>query len=202
MSEQPNILHADGFTYNATPSDIVQTLLTLTTPCTAVDVGAGAGRNVELLLQNGCAVTAVECGRDSLSLLREMSHQYPLLTVMENTLQELSTDTHYDAVLCTMTLHFLHADEIDRAITTLQSLVNTGGFVCLSSYIDCVENETLPESYTYLFPLAKLRQQFGGWKIHFYTEDYPVPSARVMNSGVNGGKGYKSARIVAQKLAP
>lgn len=201
MHMDQKVLHADGFTYGAAPSDIVQLLMGLTTPKTAIDIGAGAGRNVALLLQKGCEVTAVECGPESLTILHEMAMKHPQFTVAENTLQSVDTSTQYDAVLCNMTLHFLQSNEIATAITTLQSLTTPNGFVCISSYIECAENESLSNIYTYKFPPSALRNYFNGWKIHYYTEDYPVPAARLRSGGINGGKGYISARIVAQKLS-
>lgn len=199
MTTGQNLLQADGFTYNAEPSDIVQRLLKLSSPKTAIDIGAGAGRNVSFLLMNNCEVTAVECGPESLKILHTLPAVGARPKIIDSTLQELSVNEQFDAVLCNMTLHFLLEDEINDAMSKLQSLTNSNGFVCISSYIECAENSSLPEKYTYKLKPDELLHRFEDWKIHYYTEDYPVPSARVLNSGVNDGKGFKSARLIAQK---
>jgi ubiquinone/menaquinone biosynthesis C-methylase UbiE len=200
MVTTQNLLHADGFTYNSEPSDIVQRLLTISSPKSAIDIGAGAGRNVSFLIDNNSEVTAVECGPESLKALHDLSKQKPKLHVMNSTLQELFIDNQFDAVLCNMTLHFLRRDEIDKAILKLKSLTSLNGFICISSYINCPENNTLPINYTFTFEPNELLDRFADWDIIYYVEDYPVPSARVLNSGVNGGKGFKSARLIAQKI--
>jgi len=200
MIKDEKLLYADGFTYSAEPCDIVMQLLKIAMPRTAIDVGAGAGRNVSLLLQHDCAVTAVECGTESLEILRDMATRYPKLHVMQSTLQSLNVREQFDAVLCNMTLHFLQADEIADAVSTLQSLTKPVGFACISSYVDCPENDSLPAIYTYKLASEELKNYFSGWKIHSYVEEYPVPTLRLKNSGINDGKGYISARLVAEKI--
>lgn len=194
------ILHADGFTYNSEPSEIVQRLVEFGVPKTAIDLGAGAGRNALFLLLDNCAVTAVECGPESLAALRQTHHEYPALMVIDSTLQDLELADQFDAVICTMTLHFLHSDEIPAAIDKIKSLTTPDGYVCISSYIDCPENETLPENYTFKFAPNELWNYFADWDIQFYIEDFPNLTNRstIINAAINDGKGYKSARIIAR----
>lgn len=194
-----NIIRADGFAYNTGVADIVKQLLDIQPPETAIDIGAGAGRNVSFLLEHGCRVVAVECGPESLSILRELANDDDRLEVIDSTLQALRVERRFDAVLCNMTLHFLDRVEIPGAIAKLRSLVNRGGYICISSLVDCRENVSLPDKFTFRFAPGELRGYFEDWDVVHYAEDFPVPSARALNSDVNDGKGYKSARMIAQR---
>jgi tellurite methyltransferase len=196
-----NTLSADGFTYSAEPSEIVQRLVEYADPKTAIDIGAGAGRNALFLLLDNCAVTAVECGSESLAALRQTHRIYPALMVIDSTLQNLQIDDQFEAVLCNMTLHFLLGHEIPPAIDKLKALTGPGGYVCISVYIDCPENESLPDNYTFKFAPEELRNYFIDWDISYYIEDFPDKSRpTAINTRINGGKGYKSARIIAKKI--
>lgn len=201
MNKEPTTLQADGFRYSAEPSEIVHKLLDATSPQTAIDIGAGAGRNVRLLLDRGCTVTAAEVGPESLTALRKIATEKPQLKVVESRLQDITPTERFDAVLCNMTLHFLQPGEIPAAISTLRQLTAPNGVVCISSYLQCPENESLPAHYTFKLQPGELQSHFGDWNILFYNEDFPSRKNRgAINKHVNDGKGYKNARIIARNV--
>jgi hypothetical protein len=89
---------------------------------------------------------------------------------------------------------------VPAAIDKLKSLTTPDGYVCISCYIDCPENEGLSDNYTFKFAPDELRNYFADWDIRFYVEDFPNITNRstTINSAINDGKGYKSARIIAR----
>lgn len=194
--ELDKTITADGFTYLDHAVDIVEKIYDYASPTTAIDIGAGSGRNARFLAEHGCAVTCVETGKESLVLLYELADGGKDIRIIESNLQDLKISERYDAVLCNMVLHFLQADEIDQSIATIKNLTAANGVVSISVYVDCDENASLPESYTYKFLPDQLKQKFSDWDILFYTEDYPMRHKKV---DINGGRGYISARLISRK---
>lgn len=100
------------------------------TPGAVLDVGAGAGRNAEWLVGQGCAVTAVEpvaalraAGRERCGAARWIDDRLPHLSAIEG---------RFDLILLSAVWQHLDAPDRGVAVPRLTELLAPGGVLILS----------------------------------------------------------------------
>ncbi len=191
-----------GYNYPTEPrQQVVELVGLLKAPSDVLDIGAGFGNNCIPLLEAGHRVTATETNADCVAYLKGLSAQYAgRLTVVEAPIQELPSSPDYDAVICTMVLHFLTNDEAEHAIDTMRHITRKGGYNVITNYL---AGQDISPQYTWLVDSNKLPAYYKDWTIVSYEESYPftlkrVRTARQLVRWILGRKGFKSARLIAK----
>ena len=191
MKEIPGVPSVGGYNFPTQPrAEVVRLLPLLKKDSRVLDVGAGLGNNTKFLLENGYSVVATEALREAVDELNTLKLAYPRLEVRSEDVRSMRTNEAYDAVICTMVLHFLNKEETNQTIQDLQSITKIGGYNVIVNYL----NDTrLPKEYTYTFDTGELRNFYrDDWEVIFYDESFP---AKPLTSNP-----FKSARIIAKKL--
>lgn len=191
-----------GYNYPSEPrQQVVELINLLKTSSDILDIGAGFGNNCIPLLEAGHTVTATETNEECVVYLNNLSAKYPgRLSVIEAPIQDLRNSPKYDAVICTMVLHFLTENEAERAISTMQRATRKGGYNVITNYL---AGQEIGSEYTWLVDSEKLPKYYKGWTIVSYEESHPftlmrVKTARQLARWVLGRKGFKSARLIAK----
>lgn len=203
MQTIPGVKSSGGYNYPSAPrQQVIDLLKLLKTPSEILDIGAGFGNNFVPLLQHGHRVTATETNKEALEALRSISEQYPdQLTVIEEPIEALSDKKHYDAVICTMVLHFLSKEAAHRAINVMQKVTRPGGYDVIVNYLT---TQDLSPEYTWLLEPQELLNFYKSWEIISYEESYSlrlkaIRSAKQSLRYILGRRGHKSARLIAMK---
>jgi SAM-dependent methyltransferase len=203
--ERPNFPPATsgGYNYPTTPrQQVIELINLLKTPSNILDIGAGFGNNCIPLLEAGHTVTATETNDECIAYMNELRTQYPnRLNVVEAPIQDLPASPDYDAVICTMVLHFLTNKEAERAISDMRHITRKGGYNVITTYL--AGQEIGPE-YTWLVNSQKLPEYYKDWTTVSYEESCPftlnrVKTARQLAQWLLGKKGYKSARLITRR---
>jgi SAM-dependent methyltransferase len=192
-----------GYNYPTSPrQQVVELIDLLAAPADVLDIGAGYGNNCVPLLKAGHAVTATETNEDCIAYLNGLKAHYPgRLQVIEAPIQELPTSPDYDAVVCTMVLHFLTNKEAEHAIRAMKRVTRSGGYNVITTYL--AGQEIAPE-YTWLVESQELPGYYKDWEVVSYEESYPFTLGKVRNGRqlarwISGRRGYKAARLVASR---
>lgn len=159
---------------------------------TALDIGAGFGNNTVPLLEDGFEVTVTETNSECIDALNELGNKYPgKVHVIDEPLEKLHFHTQFDAIICTMVLHFLNRKDALKAIENMQNWTKSGGLNVITGYTDY--NSGMGEGIDFLLHPNELKDLYAGWKIILYDE--------VMSGTQNpAGKAFQSAKLIAQKL--
>lgn len=204
MKKIPGVKSSGGYNYPPAPRQQVLDLLKLLKqPSDILDIGAGFGNNCEPLLQHGHRLVATETNKEALRSLRKLAQRYPgQLTVISEPIELLRNNKKYDAIVCTMVLHFLTKETAHTAIEMMKRATRPGGYNVVVSYL-CDQN--LPSEYTYLLRPAELPSFYSDWKVISYEESYSlkfraIRSAKQLIDYATGQKGHKSARIIAKNI--
>ncbi|HEY1645004.1 MAG TPA: methyltransferase domain-containing protein [Candidatus Saccharimonadales bacterium] len=203
--EKPNLppTASGGYNYPTTPrQQVIELIDLLETPSDILDIGAGFGNNCIPLLEAGHTVTATETNEDCIAYLNELKAQYPnRLNVVEAPIQALPAAPDYDAVICTMVLHFLTNNEAAHAISAMQHVTRKGGYNVITTYL---ASQEIGSEYTWLIDPQKLPEYYKDWTTVSYEESYPftldrVKTTRQLARWLLGKKGYKSARLITRR---
>lgn len=204
MQNIPGVRSSGGYNYPPAPrQQVIDLLKLLKTPSDIFDIGAGFGNNCEPLLKQGHRVVATETNKEAIDALHELAKQYPgQLTVVKEPIESLKTTKKYDAVICTMVLHFLTDNATHKAINTMQRITKEGGYNVIVSYLG---GQDLSAEYTYFLEPDELPNFYKNWEIVSYEESYSlrlkaVRSLKQLIRYAMGQRGYKSARLVAKKV--
>jgi 2-polyprenyl-3-methyl-5-hydroxy-6-metoxy-1,4-benzoquinol methylase len=190
----------------ATPRPEVELLLELLSPgSTVLDVGAGLGNNAELILANGHYVVAIEPHADCLVSLRQLQVRYPEhLSMLASTVEQAQLIQDFDAVVCSMILHFLSSETAEQVLKSLRTHTRPGGFHAISWYR--AGQGLSPDTYRALLRRNELRDRYKAedWICLSYREKSQITLRGVRSSKdaiawLRGRRGYKSAQIVARK---
>ena len=156
----------------STPNEEVMKLVGLLRPSMDVlDMGANEGRHAIALAERGCQVVAVEPNHEAFGRLKQNVDEMPgQITAIEDNLLTYQPDRLFDAVICTMVLHFFPATEIKPALEKMQAWTRPGGYHVISGYSD----KNPPGKRPYLFGHNELSGYYDGWKIISY-EEKPTP---------------------------
>lgn len=94
---------------------------------TALDIGAGFGNEVKVLLNKGYSVTAVEPNLEAANYLNKLAGKRSNnLKVLEQSLPNLNINNKFDFVICEMVLHFLDKKDVMSSVKNIQSYTNVG----------------------------------------------------------------------------
>lgn len=168
-----------------------------------LDIGAGNGNNTRFLVEKGYIVTAVEPNPDAIKILRQLQESYPeSLTVIEASVDTYTPVETFDVVICCMVVHFMEGKRAGlQAIRNIQSWTKRDGINLLTGYMS---NQALPKDYSFLFNPGELAHLYGGWQVHWAEESYRLSFWRIYSFMdiprlLLGKRGFKAARIIAQK---
>lgn len=196
-------ISSGGYNYPIEPrQQVIDLIDLLDAPANVLDIGAGFGNNAIPLLEAGHNVTATETNKECIAHLEDLATRYQgRLTVIEAPVQKLETAELFDAVVCTMVLHFLKDKEAKKAISTMQGITNKGGYNVITNYLD---GQDLSNEYTWLLEANELPTYYKDWEIVSYEESRPftigkVRSARQFARWLLGRRGYRSARLIAKR---
>lgn len=187
------VMSAGGYYFPDYPRDIVEEYVHLMNDGLILDSGAGFGNNTQILLDKTQAkIVATETLDEALDGLGEMRVKYPSrLEVRKEAVELLDETETYDAVVCTMVLHFLPDDLRREALGRIQRSTKVGGINIISAYI--FEEGLLEyENFKSGFAVSELKSLYSGWEIIDYREVMPT-------NPMVGIKHFKSAKIVAKK---
>lgn len=183
--------------------EVLQLITQLPEGAFVLDVGAGFGNNTRALLAAGHRVTALETNPEAIRALEVLRTIYPAqLDVVTQSVDGYKSPRHYDAVVCCMVLHFLESPEaVERAIWNLKASTKRHGFHLIISYLN---SNKLDAEYSFLMGHNELLNLYGDWQVVTYKETYArtVRTVRDISDAVRlfcGQKGYKAARLIAQK---
>lgn len=184
-------IESNGFFYPNYPRQQVIEMLKYKQQGTALDIGAGFGNNTIPLLESGFEVTVTETNMECVDVLNELGEKYTgKVHVIDEALEKLQFDTKFDAVICTMVLHFLNRTDALTAIENMQEWTRSGGVNVITGYTD--HNSDMGEGIDFLLHTDELKKLYDGWKIILYDE--------VMSGTQNpAGKAFQSAKLIAQK---
>lgn len=188
---ESGFIESNGFFYPNYPRQQVVEMLKYKQQGTALDIGAGFGNNTIPLLESGFEVTATETNSECVDELHKLSKKYPnKVHVSVELLERLHFDTQFDAVICTMVLHFLNRPDALTAIKNMQEWTASGGVNVITGYTDY--NSDMGEDIDFLLHANELKELYPGWKVIFYDE--------VMSGTQNpAGKAFQSVKLIAQK---
>jgi tRNA G37 N-methylase Trm5 len=167
-----------------------------------LDIGAGFGNNTLPLLNLGHSVTVTETNPDCIKYLNTLKNEYgDRIKVLNEPIQELNNSVVYDAIICTMVLHFLQPAEADHAIKNIKNITSDGGFNVITNYL---YNHKLLPKYTWMLQNNQLSDYYEDWQVISYDESYPyglkqAHTLRQLARLCLGRRGYKSARLIAKK---
>lgn len=168
-----------------------------------LDMGAGNGNNTKAFLEKGYKVTAVEPNPNAIKILKALQADYPKeLHIVEDSLDTFKPKQKFDVVVCCMVVHFIKDPESGlKSIKYIQSWTKPGGFNLLTAYL---YNQALPKDYTFLLKPNELSGLYKNWKIHWSEESFRLTLGRVSSIKdvirlILGRRGFKAARIIAQK---
>lgn len=190
ISEVPS---AGGYFFPDYPRDIVENNLALLENGLILDSGAGFGNNTRLLLEETTSkIVATETLPEALEKLQQLQKDFPdRLAVKDQAVQDLADTETYDAVICTMVLHFLPDGLRRSALQKIQTATKVGGVNIISAYI-FDEGLLKYEHFKSGFAPGELKDAYNGWQIFDYKEVMPV-------NPMKGIQHFISAKIVAIK---
>jgi SAM-dependent methyltransferase len=188
----------------STPRPEAQRLLELLPlGSTVLDVGAGLGNNAELLLENGHQVVAIEPNEEGLVALRRLQDRYPeQLTLLATTVEETVLTKNFDAVMCSMVLHFLNPEVVESFLKHIRAHTYSGGFHAISWYL--AGQNLSPDVYRSLLRPKELGDRYRDWVCLDYREEKQITFNRIRTSKeaiawTRGRRGYTHARIIVRK---
>lgn len=155
----------------------------------ALDIGAGFGNEVKVLLKQGAEVVATDNNKDAITYLTKLTKKHLGLDVIEESLPSLSAIGTFDLIVCEMVLHFLNQKDTLSSIKRIQAKTKSRGLNVISTYVDLAplnQDESMQTYFNYLLPEGELRRLYSGWEILYYEEKENIYN-------------FKSARIIARK---
>ncbi len=188
---ESGFIESNGFFYPDYPRQQVLEMLKYKQQGTALDIGAGFGNNAISLLESGFDVTVTETNAECLDALGKLGEKYPdRVHVIDTPLEDLRFDIQFDAIICTMVLHFLNRSNALNAIHNMQNWTKAGGLNVITGYTDY--NSDMGDGIDFLLHKSELSELYAGWKIILYDE--------VMSGTQNpAGKSFQSAKVIARK---
>ena len=142
-----------------------------------LDMGAGHGRHAVYFSQHGFYVTAVEPVSQYCKEIKKKASDANLkIAVVNSSINDFSSDSHFGVIICAMVLHFLSHDELVDAVHKMQSLTEEGGLNVISAYTDRNTGDFMKGnpygSEKYLLKIGELRNLYEDWDIIEYSEDW------------------------------
>lgn len=194
-----------GHYYIEGPRFELQKLMPLLSKAARIlDMGAGNGNNTRFLLEKGYVVTAVDPNPKVVEDLKRLQKEYPKkLKIHEDSVGTYKPKEKYDVVICCMVIHFMKNRAAGvKAVNDIQSWTKLGGINLITGYMS---DQHLPKDYSFLLSDKELSHLYDGWKIHWYEQSFRLVWRRIYSFKdilrlILARRGYKAARIIAQKV--
>lgn len=149
------------------PNDLVVELSHRTGPGSALDLGAGKGRNALYLARQGWEVVAVDREESALKEAeRESKEERAPITIIRSDVNEYAPHRQFDVVICDMVLHFLSPEQVVSMIEKMKQWTKPGGYNVVTGYTDV----NPPGKRPYLFKHGELSGHYQGWEMTSYEE--------------------------------
>lgn len=174
--------YSDPDNVDPAPAPLLVEAADLLRPGRALDLACGAGRNALYLAQMGWSVTAVDSSEVAIHLLGERAAGLSVdarVADLEGGAFAIEPEG-YD-LICDF--YYLQRD----LFPAIREGVRLGGAFVGAIHLSNPTCDTPPRNPACLLEPGELREQFGGWKILFYSE------------GPETGRRRASARIVARR---
>ncbi len=157
--------------YNLSPAhEEVVSAMNYISPCKALDLGAGQGRNTLYLSSIGFEVSAVDNNALFLQELANISLEENLnLNVYKHDINEANIKSNFDFIFATDVFMFLNPTRISSIIVNMQNHTNIGGYNLIVSSLS-VPGHTLATPFPFSFIQNELREYYNDWKIIQYSE--------------------------------
>jgi 2-polyprenyl-3-methyl-5-hydroxy-6-metoxy-1,4-benzoquinol methylase len=188
----------------STPRPEVHRLLNkLPSGSSVLDVGAGVGNNAALLLKNGHRVVALEPHEAGLNALRQLQTGYlGSLSILSTTIESMTLQENFDAVICSMVLHFIDQPGAERCLQQLRAHTKPGGFHAISWYL--ADQNLSAGTYRTLLQPNELKRRYDDWTCLHYREQTQINLTAVrrpkeLAAWIRGNRGYRHAQVLARK---
>lgn len=144
---------------------IIKKILEYRKTGTVLDVGSGYGHHSLFLAEQGFSVTALDTDEGSVEqLLKQANEKNISIDASVGDVRTLDTlSGQWDIVICTFVLHFLHDQEIEKAINNLKAATKPGGLCVVA--VHTVENITERSRKPHLFEPDELEKLYTDWEI-------------------------------------
>lgn len=150
--------------------ELVRAAAMFDTPGDALDVGAGAGRDSEYLLEHGWRVTAVDSSPAAIEALGRL--QRPSFRIVATAAQNLEPET-YDLVNAQYSLPFVPRTEFARTVMRLRDAVRPGG-VMSANFFGPRDEWNVAGTALSFSTREDVERLFAGWDIAELTEEDAV----------------------------
>jgi 2-polyprenyl-3-methyl-5-hydroxy-6-metoxy-1,4-benzoquinol methylase len=190
---QRHKFESNGFYYyNGLRATFTEALSFVEQPGIALDIGAGFGNEVKVLLKRGFDVVATDSNPEAVKYLERIAKKNTKLQVMRQALPKFPHGKLFDLIVCEMVLHFLSQQQAYASIEKVQANTRVGGINVISSYIEQPEIHNDPRIkpgyFSFLLPPGELKQLYSGWEILYYQE-----KSNKLN--------IQSARLIARRIS-
>ena len=157
--------------YNLSPAhEEVVSAMNYISPCKALDLGAGQGRNTLYLSSIGFEVSAVDNNALFLQELANISLEENLnLNVYKHDINEANIKINFDFIFATDVFMFLNPTRISSIIVNMQNHTNIRGYNLVVSSL-LVPGHTLATPFPFSFIQNELREYYNDWEIIQYSE--------------------------------
>lgn len=188
--------HAFGF---GQPEKLVKDILKFKTSGSALELGAGEGRNSIFLAKNGFQTTAQDISQVGLDRIETAAIKSNLKIKTEiKDIRALDPSEQYDVLICTFVLHHLTRDEALKTIKQIQQNTNPEGLNLIISFTkngDFFKENVNTEKF-YL-ESNELKMLYAGWDVLEYEET----EGEARRRKPDGGPMFNvSAKILAKKI--
>jgi len=136
-------------------------------PGDALDVGAGAGRDTQYLLDHGWRVTAVDSSEAAVELLRTLASE-DRLRVVHSPAQDFEPET-YDLVNAQFALPFIPPSRFGKTVKGLQDAVRPRGLMAVT-FFGPHDEWNAPGSELTFTTKEDVEDMFGAWEVIDLTE--------------------------------
>lgn len=153
-------------------------------PCKALDLGAGQGKNSLYLASLDFNITAVDINAKFLQDLADISIQEKLnLNVFKHDIIEANIKDTYDFIFSTDVFMYLNPTRIYSIISNIKKQTNKGGYNLIVSALNATKHGFPLTPFPFTFIEGELREYYEDWKIIKYEEDIttsPYPYAVIL----------------------
>ena len=154
------------------PNEIVRTACEYKTRGTALDVGAGAGRDAIYLARRGFIVDATDIATSGLQRMNQIACKENIpLTAYVADASEWEFNREYDLIVSVLMLNHLSDSAARILIAEMQKHTRVGGICVVHTITKDSDSYRLKAGKNYFYPAAdELREMFLGWEILEYRE--------------------------------
>ncbi|KAA8997709.1 SAM-dependent methyltransferase TehB [Affinibrenneria salicis] len=141
-------------------------------PCRALDLGCGSGRNALYLNKMGFDVAACDKNASGIDSLNAMIKSEGLrrITAGVYDINEAAIDTQYGFILSTVVMMFLAPTRIPAIIDNMQQSTLAGGYNLIVAAMS-TDDVPCPLPFSFTFKQQELRDYYRAWEIIKYNED-------------------------------